>query len=269
MSMSLKKLGKQQGRRTFLKASVIAAAAMTLTDRSPALAFAPYARARTDGMRVWSDQPAFTRLFANEQESSISSDIYDGVWAGDPEPSLPRVAHPSPTIKRWHSGEGEDYLDEETNAATRGKYPNPIRIWEAEQYPIGNGRLAASVFPGSGRDRYSLNEVSFWSGERNPGTVNSKGDKHFDGENGPEIGEDGFGGYEPIGDLLVACRREFVTADAAGRVGILPPNGSCICRIGVDISAKLSRQVGDGREDAACNDVTLNFGEPEFDLVEP
>jgi alpha-L-fucosidase 2 len=203
MSMSLKKLGKQQGRRSFLKASVIAAAGMTLTDRGPAQVFAPHARARTDGMRVWSDQPAFTRLFANEQESSISSDIYDGVWAGDPEPSLPRVPHPSPTIKRWHSGEGEDYLDEETNAATRGKYPNPIRIWEAEQYPIGNGRLAASVFPGSGRDRYSLNEVSFWSGGRNPGTVNSEGDKHFDGENGPEIGEDGFGGYQPIGDLLV------------------------------------------------------------------
>ena len=68
---------------------------------------------------------------------------------------------------------------------------------------------------------------------------------------------------------LVACRREFVTADAAGRVGILPPNRSGICRVGVDISAKLSRQVGDGREDAACNDVTLNFGEPEFNLVEP
>ena len=68
---------------------------------------------------------------------------------------------------------------------------------------------------------------------------------------------------------LVACRREFVTADAAGSVGILPPNRSGICRVGVDISAKLSRQVGDGREDAACNDVTLNFGKPEFNLVEP
>ena len=64
---------------------------------------------------------------------------------------------------------------------------------------------------------------------------------------------------------LVACRREFGTADAAGGVGILPPNRSSR----VDISAKLSRQVGDGREWAACNDVTLTFGEPEFNLVEP
>ena len=67
----------------------------------------------------------------------------------------------------------------------------------------------------------------------------------------------------------MACRREFVTADATGRVGILPPNRSGICRVGVDISAKLSRQVGDGREDAACDDVTLNSGEPEVNLVEP
>jgi hypothetical protein len=62
-------------------------------------------------------------------------------------------------------------------------------------------------------------------------------------------------------DAPVACRREFVSADAAGSVGILPPNRSGICRVGVDISAKLSRQVGDGREDAACNDVTLNCGD--------
>jgi hypothetical protein len=53
-----------------------------------------------------------------------------------------------------------------------------------------------------------------------------------------------------------------------GRVGILPANRSGIFRVGVDISAKLSRQVGDGREDA-CNDVTLNLGEPEFNMVEP
>jgi alpha-L-fucosidase 2 len=202
--MSLKKLGLNPlGRRSFLKASMMAAAGATLTDRSLAQSLSPVTKARAAEMRVWSDQPAFTTLFANEKESSSTSDVYDGVWAGDPVPSLPRVPHPSPTVKRWRSAEGEDYLDEETNAATKGKYPNPVRIWEAEQYPIGNGRLAASIFLGSGRDRYSLNEVSFWSGGRNPGTINSKGDKHFDGENGPEIGEDGFGGYQPIGDLLV------------------------------------------------------------------
>jgi hypothetical protein len=45
--------------------------------------------------------------------------------------------------------------------------------------------------------------------------------------------------------LLVACRREFVTADASGGFGVLPPNGAGICRVGVDVSAELSRQVGD------------------------
>jgi alpha-L-fucosidase 2 len=202
--MSLKKLGpNQRGRRSFLKASAMAAAGVTLTGRNLAQSFSPDAKARLADMRVWSDRPAFTRLFANQKQSSITSDVYDGVWAGDPQPSLPRVAHPSSVIKRWRSGEGEDFLDEETSAATKGKYPNPVRLWEAEQYPIGNGRLAASIFLGSGRDRYSLNEVSFWSGGRNPGTINSKGDKRYDGENGPEVGEDGFGGYQPIGDLLV------------------------------------------------------------------
>jgi hypothetical protein len=68
---------------------------------------------------------------------------------------------------------------------------------------------------------------------------------------------------------LVACRREFVTADASGGVGVLPANGACICRVGVDVSAELPRQVEDGSEDAACNHVTLNLCEPEFNLVEP
>ena len=166
--------------------------------------FSPTADTQLDTMSVWSDQPAFTRLFENQREqTSVTSDLYDGVWEGDPVPHLPRVLHPSPVIKRWQTGEGTDYLDEETSAATKGKYPNPVRIWEAEQYPIGNGRIAASVFHGSGRDRYALNEVSYWSGGRNGGTINNKGDKGYDGEHGPEVGENGFGGYQPVGDLLI------------------------------------------------------------------
>ncbi len=166
--------------------------------------FSPTADTQLDTMSVWSDQPAFTRLFENQREqTSVTSDLYDGVWEGDPVPHLPRVLHPSPVIKRWQTGEGTDYLDEETSGATKGKYPNPVRIWEAEQYPIGNGRIAASVFHGSGRDRYALNEVSYWSGGRNGGTLNNKGDKGYDGEHGPEVGENGFGGYQPVGDLLI------------------------------------------------------------------
>ena len=206
--------GGQTGRRAFLKASGMAAAGMALVGGSdvgrsfaqPAFLsmFSPTADTQLDTMSVWSDQPAFTRLFENQREqTSVTSDLYDGVWEGDLVPHLPRVLHPSPVIKRWQTGEGTDYLDEETSGATKGKYPNPVRIWEAEQYPIGNGRIAASVFHGSGRDRYALNEVSYWSGGRNGGTLNNKGDKGYDGEHGPEVGENGFGGYQPVGDLLI------------------------------------------------------------------
>jgi hypothetical protein len=45
--------------------------------------------------------------------------------------------------------------------------------------------------------------------------------------------------------LLVACRREFVTTDSARGVGILPPNRAGICRVGVDVSAELSCEIGD------------------------
>lgn len=153
--------------------------------------------------RVWSDVPAFTQVLEYQDERSLTSDQYDGLWEGDEVPALPRVPQPSLPMKRWREGEGINYLNEETHRCTKGKYPNPIRIWEAEPYPIGNGRLAASVFHGSGRDRYTLNEVSFWSGGLNAGTINAHGDKSYNGEHGPEIDAEGFGGYQPVVDLIV------------------------------------------------------------------
>ena len=36
-----------------------------------------------------------------------------------------------------------------------------------------------------------------------------------------------------------------------------------------DVPHQFSPQVGDGGEDAACDDVTLDLGEPQLDLVEP
>ena len=39
--------------------------------------------------------------------------------------------------------------------------------------------------------------------------------------------------------------------------------------IGVDVAAKLAGQIGHGGKYAAGDDVALEFGEPEFDLVEP
>ena len=108
--------------------------------------------------RIWSDTPAYTVLFENQ---------IGGVPLSKP-------------VKSWEEGEGTNYLNEYCDSVTHGKYPNPVRLWEAEPYPIGNGRLAASVSHGDKRDRYALNEVSFWAGGRNAGTINNKGDKGFD-----------------------------------------------------------------------------------------
>ena len=155
-----------------------------------------------DTALLWSDKPAYTCMFSTEEDYHLTSDIYDNVWEGDAVPEMPRVANPK-QHKRWLTGEGHDYLDDETFAATGGNYNNPNRIWEGEPYPMANGRIAASVFHGSGRDRYGLNEVSFWSGGRNGGTINNKGDKSFNGEHGPETTDDGFGGSQPVGDFVV------------------------------------------------------------------
>ena len=156
----------------------------------------------SENQRVWSDIPAYTQVFENQNELGLTSDIYDGIWEGERRPILPRIANPSPYIKQWSEGEGNNYLLEETDSMTNGKYPNPVRIWEGEPYPIGNGRIAASVFHGSGRDRYALNEVSFWSGGLNAGTINNKGDKSFNREQSPDAIDDEFGGYQPVGDLI-------------------------------------------------------------------
>lgn len=135
---------------------------------------------KENNYRVWSDTPAYTVLFENQK---------GGVPLSKP-------------VKSWEEGEGTNYLNEYCDSVTHGKYPNPVRLWEAEPYPIGNGRLAASVFHGDKRDRYALNEVSFWAGGRNAGTINNKGDKGFD-VSGPDVDKDGFGTYQPVGDLII------------------------------------------------------------------
>jgi hypothetical protein len=40
-------------------------------------------------------------------------------------------------------------------------------------------------------------------------------------------------------------------------------------RVGVNVAAEFAGQVGDRGEDAAGNDLTLDLGEPDLDLVEP
>ena len=45
---------------------------------------------------------------------------------------------------------------------------------------------------------------------------------------------------DPIELELVACRSEFVTADAAGGVGVFPLNGSSVGGVGVDVAAEFA-----------------------------
>ena len=42
-------------------------------------------------------------------------------------------------------------------------FPSPATIWE-EALPLGNGKLGAMVFGGTGEDKISLNYDELWSG---------------------------------------------------------------------------------------------------------
>ena len=75
------------------------------------------------------------------------------------------------------------------------------------------------------------------------------------------------GRTEPL--ILVGCRIEFVSAQAARGVRVLPLDRTGAGRVGVDVATKFTGQIGDRCEDAAGDDLALDFGEPEFDLVEP
>ena len=73
----------------------------------------------------------------------------------------------------------------------------------------------------------------------------------------------------PLTTRLVACRSEFVTANAAGGVRVFPLDGTSIGGVGVDVAAEFASQVGNRREDAAGDDLAFDLGEPDLDLVEP
>lgn len=45
-------------------------------------------------------------------------------------------------------------------------YRRPATKWETEALPVGNGRLAAMVFGGVGRERIQFNEESLWDGHQ-------------------------------------------------------------------------------------------------------
>ena len=67
----------------------------------------------------------------------------------------------------------------------------------------------------------------------------------------------------------MACRSEFVTADAAGGVRVFPLDRASIGGVGVDVAAEFASQVGTRGEDVPCDHLAFDLGEPEFDLVEP
>jgi hypothetical protein len=67
----------------------------------------------------------------------------------------------------------------------------------------------------------------------------------------------------------VACRSEFVTADAAGGVRVFPPDWPSIGRVCVDVASEFASQVGNRGKDAARDDLAFDLGEPDLYLVEP
>ncbi len=54
-----------------------------------------------------------------------------------------------------------------------------------------------------------------------------------------------------------------------GGVGVFPAEGLGGFGVRVDVAAELARQVSGGGEDATSDDVALQFGKPQLDLVEP
>ena len=67
---------------------------------------------------------------------------------------------------------------------------------------------------------------------------------------------------------LVACRSDFVTADAAGGVRVFPLDRPSVGGVSVDVASEFASQVGNRGEDTACDDLAFDLGGPDLDLVE-
>lgn len=53
------------------------------------------------------------------------------------------------------------------------------------------------------------------------------------------------------------------------RLFVRPFNGCCIAIVGADVAHNFAIEIFDRTEDAASDEVSLDFGEPDFDLIEP
>jgi hypothetical protein len=70
--------------------------------------------------------------------------------------------------------------------------------------------------------------------------------------------------------LLVACNSGKVTRfNPMAWVGVRPAKGSGAGVIKADIAPEFAGQVSLGRKDAPSDDLALDFGEPQFHLIEP
>ncbi len=113
--------------------------------------------------------------------------------AEDTKPSQDYLWYKQPAIVKpanlpWTAG------DSDSNNLPGKENKDP---WESQSLPIGNGRIGGTIFGGDKRERVNLNEVSLWSGGPNlPGNGNGYA-------YGPTTGKDGFGSYQPFGNLYI------------------------------------------------------------------
>ena len=57
--------------------------------------------------------------------------------------------------------------------------------------------------------------------------------------------------------------------DAVRRIAVRPLNGLGVFVVEPDVAHDFSGQIGFGGKDATGDEIALDFGEPDFDLVEP
>jgi len=67
---------------------------------------------------------------------------------------------------------------------------------------------------------------------------------------------------------LVDCNAR-IRSDAVGRIAVDPLHGFGRAVVLADVAHELALEIGHGGEDAAGDDIALDLGEPEFNLVEP
>ena len=85
-------------------------------------------------------------------------------------------------VADWSSMAAMENSRSETSNSVRLWYDRPAVNWN-EALPLGNGRIGAMVFGGTGRERLQLNEETIWTGE-----PDKEADYHCDGPKAlPEI----------------------------------------------------------------------------------